>query len=95
MDGLFFGVSMKCVCVAVFDSAVQAFNRPFYAPSIGAAVRSFMDEVKRVADDNQLSRHPEDFHLTYLADFDEESGVFVAAEGGMRVLIRGKDVSHE
>ena len=86
---------MRSYVVAVWDSAVGAFNRPFYAPSLGAAIRSFSDEVNRVAEDNPLSKHSDDFHLSYLADFDEESGVFYAPESGVRVLSRGKDVRHE
>lgn len=82
-----------CVC-AVFDGAVQAYGRPVFAPAIGAALRSFVDEVNRNVPDNTLAAHPEDFHLTYLADFEEETGLFLEADGGLRVLARGKDVKN-
>lgn len=81
---------MKMCVVAVRDSAVGAFNRPFYAPAIGVAVRSFSDEVNRKAADNIMSAHPEDFELWHLSDFEEESGRFESVD--MRVLARGKDV---
>jgi hypothetical protein len=81
---------MKMCVVAVRDSAVGAFNRPFYAPSIGVAVRSFSDEVNRKAADNIMSQHPEDFELWYIANFDEELGRFETIDA--RVLARGKDV---
>ena len=80
---------MKHCVVAVHDSAVGAFNRPFYAPSVGAAIRSFSDEVQRKAEDNMMNRHPDDYALYLLADFDEESGEFSEPSEGRRVLIRG------
>lgn len=81
---------MRSCVVAVRDSAVGAFMRPFFVPSIGSAVRSFSDEVNRKAADNIMSGHPEDFELWHLADFEEESGTFHAVE--QRALARGKDV---
>lgn len=80
----------KLCVVAVKDSAIQAFGRPIYVPHIGAAIRSFSDEVNRNAPDNQLYAHPDDFELVYLADFDDESGRYEAVD--VRVLSRGKDV---
>lgn len=86
----------KSVVVAVFDSAVQAYGRPLFVPTNGAALRSFIDEVNRKADDNQLCRHPDDFELRVLAIFDEESGIFQAPEQGVgSVLARGKDCVKE
>lgn len=79
------------VC-AVWDSAVQAFNRPIFVPHAQAAVRSFSDEVNRSSEDNTLNKHPDDFELRLLATFDEESGQFGVPEGGTRVLVRAKDV---
>ena len=80
---------MKLVVVAVFDHAVKAYARPFMVRSQGEALRSFIDEVNRKADDNALSRHPEDYELVDLARFDEESGEFTS--DGVKTLIRGKD----
>lgn len=79
------------VC-AIFDGAIQAYARPVFVPAIGAATRSFMDEVRRKGEDNQLHNHPEDFSLYHLADFNEETGKFSMPEDGPVMLIRGKDV---
>ena len=76
--------------VAVRDSAVRAFNRPVFVPTIGVAVRSFADEVNRKSEDNQMFRHPDDFELWSLALFDDETGEFQAAE--QRCVARAKDV---
>lgn len=78
--------------VAVLDTATQLYGQPFYVPAIGAAMRSFTDEVNRQAGDNQLNKHPDDFHLYHLADFDDEQGTFTTPPEGPRLLARGKDV---
>lgn len=65
---------MRFEVVAVLDAAVGGYSRPFFTPSIGAAVRSFIDEVNRQADDNQMSKHPQDFSLYHLGSFDDSTG---------------------
>lgn len=80
------------VVVAVRDTAVKAFARPFFVPSIGYATRSFGDEVNRQAGDNPMHQHPEDFELWVLAEFDEDHGSFQAPADGVRLLVRGKDL---
>lgn len=66
---------MKQVIVSVKDRAAGAFGRPFFVPSVGLAIRSFVDEVNRSADDNQMNRHPEDFDLFEIGSFDDETGI--------------------
>ena len=83
---------MKRYVCAVFDSAVQAFGQPFFVPALGAALRSFSDEVNRKASDNALSQHPEDYTLHALGQFDDETGEFTCSDDSRRVLSRGKDV---
>lgn len=86
---------MKRVVCTVIDSATELHGQPMFGPAVGSILRSFVDEVNRAAEDNALYQHPEDFILVYVADFDDEAGVFVEPEGGRRVLARGKDVSRE
>lgn len=81
---------VKMVVCGVWDSAVQAYGQPFYCRTTGEAIRSFMDEVNRKVDDNALARHPEDYELRLLAEFDMESGVFEQMDA--KTLMRGKDV---
>lgn len=79
---------MRLVVVAVRDSAVDAFMRPFFVPSTGMAVRSFRDEVAR--SESEMFRHPADYELFQLAEFDEETGKFENL-ASPRSLIRGAD----
>lgn len=76
--------------VSVKDRAADVFNRPFFVPHRNVAIRDFTDEVNRVAGDNQLNKHPDDFDLYLLGEFDDSSGSFV--NNDPQVLVRAKDV---
>lgn len=84
------------VVVSVWDSAVQGYGRPMFVPSIGAAIRSYGDEVNRKSDDNPMHAHPDDYEMRYLAHFDDERGVFFT-EGKETgdCLARAKDMKQE
>jgi len=76
--------------VCVKDRAADVFNRPFFVPHRNVAIRDFTDEVNRVAGDNQLNKHPDDFDLYLLGEFDDSRGAFV--NNDPQVLVRAKDV---
>lgn len=81
---------MHHTVVAVYDSAAQAFNRPFFVPAVGMALRSFSDEVNRQAEDNPMNRHPDDYELFQLGEFDDASGRFTLFDDP-KPLLRAKD----
>lgn len=83
----------QIVVLAVFDSAINAYMQPIFAPTIPAAVRMFTDAVMRPGDDNGFNRHPEDYSLWYLGYFDTEQGTFELDSDGRRVVLRAKDVT--
>lgn len=69
---------MSKVLVTVFDSKAKVFNIPACFESFDDARRSFFDLC---GDRNTLlGRHPEDFILYALADFDVCSGVLRVVE---------------
>lgn len=76
--------------VAVRDSATGVFGQPFFVSARAQAIRAFSDEVNRVAPDNDLNKHPGDFELFALAEFDDTSGRF-GSLGDPESLIRAKD----
>lgn len=78
---------MKLFMVSVFDSALGAFMRPFATPSIGAAVRSFGDEIKRP--DSEMGRHPTDYQLFTVGEFDDVTGQFTSCAAAQ--IARGAD----
>jgi len=76
--------------VSVKDRAAEVFNRPFFVPHRNVAVRDFTDEVNRSAADNPLNKHPDDFDLYLIAQFNDITGEFTF--DSPTVLVRAKDV---
>jgi hypothetical protein len=81
---------MNLFVVSVKDRAADVFNRPFFVPHRNVAIRDFTDEVNRSATDNQLNKHPDDFDLYLLGEFNDNTGEFVMDTP--QVLVRAKDV---
>lgn len=79
----------KLAVVAVRDSAVDAFMRPLFVPTLGLGTRVFSDEVNRK--DGEMSRHPDDYDLYHLGEWDEHTGRFFSLEQP-QLIVRGKDV---
>lgn len=69
---------MKMLAFAVFDTKVGCFMAPFIMPTQGAAIRSFQDEVNKAGSD--LNKHPEDFKLFQVGEYDEVKGCYVQGE---------------
>ena len=58
---------MKYVICSIYDTAVDAYMRPFVAQSPGEAVRMFVDETNR--EGTPLNAHPEDYALFQIGEF--------------------------
>lgn len=76
--------------VSVRDGATGLFGQPWFVVARGQAIRAFTDEVNRKPGDTDLAKHPEDFELYAVAEFDESTGRF-GSLGDPEPLIRGKD----
>lgn len=63
----------KLVMCAVRDAALNAYMQPFFSPSTGGATRAFVDAVK--SDDSPMFKHPEDYELFHLGDYDDETAI--------------------
>jgi len=62
---------LKMFCL--YDSKVQAYDKPFYARATGEALRAIADAV---ADKNtHLNKHPADYTLFECGSFDETTGI--------------------
>lgn len=63
---------MKLQAFSIFDEKSGVFGLPFFTKNKGMALRSFSDLVK---DQNtSIFRHPDDFKLYLIGDFDDVSG---------------------
>lgn len=67
---------MKYKVCTIRDRAIATYGQPFFVANVGSAIRGFGDEVKRADDNNQLHKHPEDFDLFYLGEYDDQTGTF-------------------
>lgn len=76
---------------AVKDLAVQAFGTPFFVRAKGEALRSFQDEANRRDSDSAIAKHPEDYELYRIGDFDDQTGTIIAAQAP-ELVARAKDL---
>lgn len=60
--------------MAIRDLKVNIFNMPWFALSIGQAIRNFGDLVQDPQ--SAQNKHPEDYNLYQLGEFDDETGAF-------------------
>lgn len=66
---------MKMFIYAVLDTKVGVFGQPFFQAADGAAIRDFSDAVKDGSNPNNMwHKHPEDFALYKLGEFDNLTG---------------------
>lgn len=82
---------MKILCVR--DRSADVFGTPYFSLSIGAAARAFADEINRVADNNVMHKHPEDFDLYELGEYSDETGTMDTFTP--RQVCVGKDMIRE
>ena len=57
---------------SVYDAKVEKFLQPFFAPTVGAAERAFGEACNDPT--HQFYKHPEDFTLFHVAEWDETTG---------------------
>lgn len=69
---------MKQVIVAIRDAKAEAWMNPLFFQTKAQAVRSFGDAVNSGGKEDYV-RHPEDFTLFYLGEWDPESGELLPA----------------
>lgn len=61
---------------AIKDSAIGAFQQPFFMQTKGQAVRTLQDSL--LSSDSNLAKHPNDYTLFELAEYDDVKGKFIA-----------------
>lgn len=67
---------MNLKVFAILDTKSNIFNVPFFMRTTGEAIRAFAD----LANDPQsmLYKHPDDFRLFHIAEYDQELAAFEA-----------------
>lgn len=73
------GVSRRVLKVyAVLDMKMKMFMTPWFAMNAAVASRMFADSIN--GEKNMVSRHPEDFALYELGEFEEATGFLLASD---------------
>lgn len=62
---------------SVYDEKAQAFLPPFFLHAEGMARRVFGDCVN--SNDHQFGRHPQDYTLFLIGEFDDGTGTFTSS----------------
>jgi len=78
---------MKMEIVAIHDRAADAFGRPFFCNALGQAIRSFQDEINRSGENNEMNRHPDDYDLFHLGEYDDNTGALTSLEEPKQIAI--------
>ena len=58
---------------SIFDKAAQAYVTPFFMHNKALAIRAFADNVNS-SEENNVSKHPEQFSLFCLGEYDDTTG---------------------
>lgn len=77
-------LNMKTCILSLFDSAANFYAAPFTVPSTAVAVRSLKAAID--GDSGDVAKHPEDFTLYKIGEFDSESGKITAFDTPERVV---------
>lgn len=75
---------------AVKDLAVQAFGQPFFVRAKGEAIRSFQDEANSTTGQSAIAKHPEDYELYFVGNYDEQTGTIHSENP--ELIARAKDL---
>jgi len=65
---------MRLKVFTVFDIKAEAYLQPFFMTATGSAIRAFTELVNDKG--HNFGKHPSDFTLFQLAEFDDATGEF-------------------
>lgn len=57
---------------SIFDSAALVYSPPFFQATKGLAIRMFSETAKDMQ--TNIGRHPTDFTLFHIGEFDDQAG---------------------
>lgn len=68
---------MKLTVLALRDLKSDTFGNPIFSPSVGGTMRDIADYVNDPDPKEVAQKHPGDFQLMRLGEFDNTSGLFI------------------
>lgn len=82
---------MEMKVFSIYDVKAGAYINPFFLPTEGMAVRTFMDCCNDV--NHNFGQHPEDYSLFKIAVFDNTKGTFL--DIGPEIVLNGLEAVHQ
>lgn len=73
------------------DRAADAYSPPFVAPHNGVAIRGFTDAINDSRKESDISRHPDDFDLYLVGEFNSHTGEILPIDKVL--LLQGKQAA--
>ncbi len=86
---------MRLRAFSIFDQKAKAYMAPYFFGEVGQSTRAFTDMVNDP--DHLLGKHPEDYVLYEVGQFDDSTGKLEAYDGPELVVtalqvVKGADV---
>jgi len=66
----------KLKAYSVYDMKIETYAKPFYQLTRGEALRSWTELANDANSQNMVSKHPADFVLFEVGEYDESTGRF-------------------
>lgn len=82
---------MKLQAFSIYDSKAVAYAPPFFMARPELALRAFRDLAADPA--SNVSKHPEDYALFLLGEFDDSTGAIVSAGSPVQLATANGEVS--
>lgn len=74
---------MKYKSFAVYDGLAEVFSHPFHTFNKATAIRGFTEQVNNP--ESQFAKHPTDFSLHEVGEFDDKNGMMTPLTAPLRV----------
>lgn len=81
---------MKPIFV-VKDRAIDTYGLPFAQSSTAQALRGFSDEINSDITTSAVAKHPDDYDLYTIGEYDEDTGKIIPMQPP-QLVARGKDL---
>lgn len=86
---------MKMNVYSVFDSKLASFGRPWFEMKDASAIRVFSDAVNDGSNpNNQWFKHPEDFSLFFIGEFNDENGALSSSRPPVSLVTAAAIFNH-
>jgi len=84
---------MKLQLVAIYDKRSKEYSPPHVYVTLGVAEREFADAIND--DNSKLNKHPGDYNMQHLGEFDSETGNVTMNAQGPHIFAEASQLHQE